>query len=72
MLLILIKSLIVAILLSVIILSIIKLSIVILRAAWVPDMFHNFYLVKNHKIAKNSAATKARETINTDLEFFEI
>jgi hypothetical protein len=30
-------------------------------AAWFPDMFCNFYLVKNHKIAKNSTTTKARE-----------
>jgi hypothetical protein len=29
-------------------------------AAWFPDMFCNFYVVKNHKIAKNSATTKAR------------
>ncbi len=28
-------------------------------AAWVPDMFCNFYLVKNHKIAKTSTITKA-------------
>ncbi len=26
-----------------------------------PDMFCNFYLVKNHKIAKTSEMTKARE-----------
>ncbi len=30
-------------------------------AAWVPDMFCNFYLVKSHKIANNSATTEARE-----------
>jgi hypothetical protein len=30
-------------------------------AAWFPDMFCNFYLLKNHKIAKNSTTTKARE-----------
>ncbi len=29
-------------------------------AAWVPDIFCNFYFVKNHKIANNSATTKAR------------
>jgi hypothetical protein len=29
-------------------------------AAWFPDMFCNFYLVKNHKIAKNSTTTKAK------------
>ncbi len=27
-------------------------------AEWFPDMFCNFYLVKNHKIAKNSTNTK--------------
>jgi hypothetical protein len=30
-------------------------------AAWFPDMFCNFYLTKNHKIAKNSTTTKAGE-----------
>jgi hypothetical protein len=30
-------------------------------AAGVPAMFCNFYLVKNHKIAKNSITTKARK-----------
>jgi hypothetical protein len=30
-------------------------------AALFPDMFCKFYLVKNHKIAKNSTTTKARE-----------
>ncbi len=30
-------------------------------AACFPDMFCNFYLVKNPKIAKNSTTTKARE-----------
>jgi hypothetical protein len=30
-------------------------------AAWFPDLFCNFYLVKNHQIAKNSTTTKARE-----------
>ncbi len=37
-------------------------------AALLPDMFRNFYLVKNHKLAKNSTAIKAREKISTDLE----
>ncbi len=37
-------------------------------AAWFPGMFWHFYLVKNHKIAKNSTTTKAREKIITDLE----
>ncbi len=30
-------------------------------AAWVPDMFWNFYLLKSHSIANNSATTEARE-----------
>jgi hypothetical protein len=31
-------------------------------AAWFPDMFSNFYLVKNHKIAKkNTTTAKPRE-----------
>jgi hypothetical protein len=38
-------------------------------AAWFPDC--NFYLVKNHKIAKNSATTKAGAKISTDLESSE-
>jgi hypothetical protein len=29
--------------------------------AWFPDMFCNFYFVKNHKIDKNSTTTKATE-----------
>jgi hypothetical protein len=37
-------------------------------AAWFPDMFCNFYLVKNHKIAKNSTTINAKEKISTDLE----
>jgi len=41
-------------------------------AAWLPDMFCNFYLVKNHKIAKNVTTTKAREKIITDLESLKI
>jgi hypothetical protein len=41
-------------------------------ARLVPDMFCNFYLVKNHKIANNSATTKAREKISTYLEFLEV
>jgi len=40
-------------------------------AALVPDMFCNFYLAKNHKIANNSATTEAREKISTDLESLE-
>jgi hypothetical protein len=31
-------------------------------------MLHNFYFVKNHKFAKNSSTTKAREKVSTDLE----
>ncbi len=34
-------------------------------------MFCDFYLVKIHKIAKNSTTTKAREKISTDLESLE-
>jgi hypothetical protein len=30
-------------------------------AVWFPDMFGNFYLVKNHKTAKHSTMTKARK-----------
>jgi hypothetical protein len=30
-------------------------------AAFFPEMFCKFYLVKNHKIANNSATTDARE-----------
>jgi hypothetical protein len=37
-------------------------------AALFPDMFCSFYLVKSHKIAKNSTTTKAREKISTDLK----
>jgi hypothetical protein len=40
-------------------------------AAWFHDMFCNFYLVKNHKIAKNSATIKAGEKRSTDLESLE-
>jgi hypothetical protein len=41
-------------------------------AAWVPDMFSHFCLVKNHKIANNSTTTNAREKISTDLEPIEL
>jgi len=34
-------------------------------AALVPDMFCNFYLVKNHKTVNNSATTEARAKICT-------
>ncbi len=40
-------------------------------AAWFPDMFFNFYFVKNHKIAKNWTTTKAAVKLNTDLETLE-
>jgi len=30
-------------------------------AAWIPDMFSSFQLVKNHKIAKNSTTARAIE-----------
>jgi hypothetical protein len=41
------------------------------EAVLVPDMFCNFYLVKNHRIANNSANTEAREKISTYLETLE-
>jgi hypothetical protein len=41
-------------------------------AELVLDMFCNFYLLKNHKIASNSATTKAREKISTYLESLEL
>jgi hypothetical protein len=34
-------------------------------------VFCNFYIVKNHKIAKNSTTAKAWEKISTDLESLE-
>jgi hypothetical protein len=41
-------------------------------AALVPDMFCNFCLVKNYKLAKKTPTnTKAREKIQTDLESLE-
>jgi hypothetical protein len=40
-------------------------------AARVPDMFCNFYSVKNHKIANYSTTPKAREKMSTDFESLE-
>jgi hypothetical protein len=40
-------------------------------SAWVSNIFLNFYLVKNHKIANNSTTTKARKKLSTDLESLE-
>ncbi len=40
-------------------------------AALVTAMLCDFYLVKNNKIAQNSATTEAREKISTYLEFLE-
>ncbi len=40
-------------------------------AAWVPEMFCNFYFVKNDKIVYNSTAIKAREKISKDVESLE-
>jgi hypothetical protein len=37
-------------------------------AAWVPDMFCNFYLVKNHKIDNNLTTTEGREKIRAESE----
>jgi len=45
-------------------------------AAWIPDMFCNFYLMKHHEIANNSATAEAEEKISarsgilTVLKFF--
>jgi hypothetical protein len=40
-------------------------------ATLIPDMFRNFYLMKNHKLANNSATTAATEKISLRiLEFF--
>ncbi len=41
-------------------------------AALVQDMFWNFYVVKNDKIANNSVTSQAREKIRTHLESLEI
>jgi hypothetical protein len=41
-------------------------------AAWVLDIFSNFYLVKSHKISDRSATTEARKKISADLESVEI
>jgi hypothetical protein len=40
-------------------------------AAWVLDMFCYFYLMKDHKIAKNLTTTRARENMSTGLESSE-
>jgi hypothetical protein len=37
-------------------------------AAWFQDMFGNFYLAKNHKIANNSRTTEAKK-ISANLEY---
>ncbi len=42
------------------------------KAALVPDMFCNFYLVKNRMIANNLSTAEAREKISTYLESLEI
>ncbi len=41
-------------------------------AAWVSDMFCNFYLVNNYRIATNLATAGAREKISTHLESLEL
>ncbi len=38
-------------------------------AAWVPDLFCNFYVVKN---VNSSTTTEAREKMSTDLESSEL
>ncbi len=40
-------------------------------AAWFPDMFCNFYLVKNHKITKTQQPLKLEKKISTYLESLE-
>jgi hypothetical protein len=40
-------------------------------AALFPDMFRNFYLVKNHKIVDNLTTTKARKKLSKVLESLE-
>jgi hypothetical protein len=40
-------------------------------AAWFPDLFSNFYLEKNHKIAKNLNNHQSYRKISTDLESLE-
>ncbi len=40
--------------------------------AWVPDVFCNFYLVKNCIIANNSTTTNAREPMSTNMESLEL
>jgi len=37
-------------------------------AACFPDMFYDFYSVKNHKLANNYTTTEASEKISADLE----
>jgi hypothetical protein len=39
--------------------------------ALVPDMFCNFFILKNRKIANNLAPTVAREKVSTDFETLE-
>jgi hypothetical protein len=40
-------------------------------AAWFPEMFCNFHLVKNHRTAKTQQPLKVAKKINTDLESIE-
>jgi hypothetical protein len=37
-------------------------------AAWVTDMFFNFYLLKNKKMFKNSKTAEAGQKLSADLE----
>ncbi len=41
-------------------------------AAWVSDMFRNFHLEKNQKIAINSTTTEFREKNSTFLESIKV
>jgi hypothetical protein len=47
-------------------------SIKLLLAAWILDMFCNFYFVNNHEIANKLITSEAREKINTYLKSLEL
>jgi hypothetical protein len=37
-------------------------------AAWVTDMFFNYYLLKNQKMFKNSNTAEAEQKLSADLD----
>ncbi len=41
-------------------------------ATYAPNMFCNFYLVKNANIANDSAIAKAEEKFSRDLDYLEV